>query len=738
MSTTTFRIHPSIGFARVGTAKEFYLAPETLAGHPLGDGPKTGGLPIKAGTEDTEITSSDVRGPDGGLARQAARFRIYAYQAEGKENYPMGQAGAEIRIGSTVEIGGQTKTVADIIWTVHMANKKTAWYGSADDDGILAWGTPADPKTPTEGLRNPELGSGANDPKRWAGMFIDPGPRAISGANADVVDLGESSPASYYQAGAGITPLPSYPTVFPKRAVASYPEVFGPSDDYDGKLYPPGVAAIQSLGELQTDEHGRLVVVAAWGHANSFNKHPAQHGFVGAVNNDWWFDDTGDGPVDAVLVFKDGSTHTVEGAAWVISTDPAYAPQVLNVVSLWDDIHDSWVRKLDLRPDLFANGEFQPDYRPSFEDEVRPIFLAAGLQRWVTNLTTKGISAHEHVERITADTKVSATALAGLGLIRKPVEPGEPAPDPTGDRKRMPLSLGDAGRSLLSLAKTQYQYLTYWNDGHADASARVTLNHGETLDKASFLAGLGGRFGPGIDMTYICREPDMWRQDWRSSGGGPFRVRPKPLDYSGQLQAPFLSLGWTPKRDETELEPGDVSKFMAIPWHADYNSCGTHLPSPNIEQNNQLYWSWPAQRPLTVYAAKDVRDGAGLVEVTKRDANGNPIKTRERQRYSMRGPFTKTAPINPSDPPPFGPGNPAEVGRYQKTPKGQASTDAGVARILDHWMNIGVIIQASNIDDGGTYDPAHYLEVESRLDDEPSDAVQPWDKDRVPPGQFNA
>ena len=41
-------------------------------------------------------------------------------------------------------------------------------------------------------------------------------------------------------------------------------------------------------------------------------------------------------------------------------------------------------------------------------------------------------------------------------------------------------------------------------------------------------------------------------------------------------------------------------------------------------------------------------------------------------------------------------------------------------------MNIGTVVQATNIDDGKDYDPEFYLEVESLLDDADSDKVQPW------------
>ncbi len=422
------------------------------------------------------------------------------------------------------------------------------------------------------------------------------------------------------------------------------------------------------------------------------------------------------------MVLDDGSAVEVQGHAWVISTDPAYAPQILNVVSLWDDIHDAFVRKLALRPDLFAHGDFVRDYVPSFEDEVRPIFMAAGLQRWVTNLNTLGISAHERVAKIEPSEDPAKTQLHGLGLIREPVDPENLRDHPpiSGDDRRMPLGLGDSGRSLLSLSKTQYFYLQRW-DAKTATGKRIELNDGETLDKAALFACLGGRFSPGIDMTYICREPDLYVRDWQKSGTGPFRINLRPTDYGKVGKAPFLSLGWIPRREtSTEgAEPGDISKFMAIPWHADYNSCATHLPAPNPQFNNTLYWSWPAQRPVAIYKATDVAD------------NGRKLGD---QRFSVRGPGTKTQTAQGQDPPPFGPAVPGEVGRYQEQPATGPDAGEGIMRILDYWMDIGTVIQATNIDDGTDYDPSFYLEVRSRLEDEDSDKVHPW-PNTVKPGE---
>ena len=90
-----FRIHPSIGIARVGNSEEYYLGPETMAGMDgLADTDPMGGLPIKKGQETQTITSDDLRDVDGKLKRQAARFKIYAYTDTEIQQYPT-QAGSE-------------------------------------------------------------------------------------------------------------------------------------------------------------------------------------------------------------------------------------------------------------------------------------------------------------------------------------------------------------------------------------------------------------------------------------------------------------------------------------------------------------------------------------------------------------------------------------------------------------------------------------------------------------------
>ena len=84
-------IHPGVGIARVGNSPDaFFLGPDV-----------PGAVPS---------SQTAFRDPSGALARQAARFRIYGYDAAGDV------------------VGEVTSADAHIGWNVHLANRKAAWY----------------------------------------------------------------------------------------------------------------------------------------------------------------------------------------------------------------------------------------------------------------------------------------------------------------------------------------------------------------------------------------------------------------------------------------------------------------------------------------------------------------------------------------------------------------------------------------------------------------------------------
>lgn len=84
-------IHPGVGVTRVGnSADAFYFGPEV-----------PGALPPPG---------TDFRDGAGAVARQAARFRVFGYDADGNV------------------VGEITSADAKVDWSVHLANRKANWY----------------------------------------------------------------------------------------------------------------------------------------------------------------------------------------------------------------------------------------------------------------------------------------------------------------------------------------------------------------------------------------------------------------------------------------------------------------------------------------------------------------------------------------------------------------------------------------------------------------------------------
>ena len=96
-----FKIHPSIGIARLGNApaKSHFIGPE---------------VPFRV---DERIGKSFRK--NGALRPQGARFRVFAFDDEtGKCE--------ELHVGQTIE--SLKLKIEAIRWTVHLANKKAYWH----------------------------------------------------------------------------------------------------------------------------------------------------------------------------------------------------------------------------------------------------------------------------------------------------------------------------------------------------------------------------------------------------------------------------------------------------------------------------------------------------------------------------------------------------------------------------------------------------------------------------------
>ncbi|MAL61184.1 MAG: hypothetical protein CMC14_14180 [Flavobacteriaceae bacterium] len=592
--SSKYKIHPAIGIARVGDSEAYYLAPET-----------EGGLPTKYSTYPNP--KQTFRDNTGKLLRQAAQFKIYEYSAANPEG--------------VVVTPGQNG-VKSIQWTTWIASKKASWFqfmqqtGSGmgpyvdgvnvptppanapyvykNDEGYLTnnannpftsseqrpsgydpnaptW--PSDNNKPSNPLRyNLALGT-SNDPSTMNDanrqqLILDPGPITLNGANqSGSFDL---DPATY--------PFLSKLSPFP----------------------------ISTLGSALTDDKGGLIVLGGFGNSGSTSNEGSI--ITAYANNEGWFDDIADGPVTATIIMDDGSQVKVDVPAWVSVGPPAYAPQIINQVNLYDDIYDVYVRELNANPALFSNGEFQTSYVPNYYTEVQPILMRPDLYQYVAGIPSLGTG--NHFDLINDSPEVFAGFAAKY--LRGRGAQGDPQSGPAENQPSlMPLLAGDnpisnfTASKFLGLTATQFFILSQFASGKMDKTNPKPLPTGVALDKANLENCVGGAFCPGIEITWITRNTSIYQP--LPSGfdaSDLFRIKQKDMS---QLTKGKLSLtNGADNNYANGLEPGDLTKYMAQPWQADFNECSiqninTVGPNKPAIQNGQVnIWWWPAQRPYTV------------------------------------------------------------------------------------------------------------------------------------------
>jgi hypothetical protein len=675
----TYRIHPGIGIARLGNSDtEFYLAPETPAGLPQACDPH--GNPSHQADGVTPVLVTNFRDAQGRIKRQAARFQIFAYDDQSPEGRPL-------KIGDHIEGGGNEGTLVDIQWQVYVANKKASWYAFDATQGEHGY---------PDGY--PRRNADATDRSR---LIIDPGPRIVNGTT--------KRRAAFDRTGEG-----NYATTFP------------PAD-----LTP---LSIDTLGEMMTDDSGRLIVLGGHGRTGSEKSGPGEPHITDYANNDGWYDDVSDGPVMARLVMFSQNVGRlryvdVEYPAWVIVGYPRYVPVVLDMVTMDEVLYDLFVREFADDTALYGMaGTFQdpqhvdarnegalrqwqdsrltwnPDCRPWFYRDIWPILYRPDQFRFLCNVLGQSNFPHDQQQRGMFDpTKLSvvpkhvtpraaaAAEKAGAPKPRSVEMAPEGAPpakrivhdaegrvidDPFGPMRRylfgllrlpgeenefkvedritsrlhnlplMPFLCGDNCLTNIAPAKflrlTDYQLfiLKQWAEGKFineidegwlkdppynpfEPYPTAPPRTGRALDRGVLSNALGGAFCPGGEVNWIMRNPSIYWAPYRikadrsvsdflqtaaqaNTGAGAAQ------DYTFNVENPLAQ----DNNLDVGLQPGDMTKYMAVPWQADFNECTTNPTDVTYADWNNLYpdsehdtrmrkdrkvvdtlW-WPAHRPL--------------------------------------------------------------------------------------------------------------------------------------------
>lgn len=374
-----YRIHPAIGIARLGDSPdEFYIAPEKPAAMPIAC--DENGNPLMSSDGKTEATVKKFKDKQGRIKRQAARFQLYVYDDESPN-------GRVLKIGDPIKGGGNHGTLVDIQWQVYLANKKSSWYEFQQTDGEHGY---AD--------NHPRRNAGITDDEARQMLIIDPGPQ--------IVNATDQREARF------------------DRVNENYAPTFPP---------PLNPNSIDTLGEIKTDNTGRLLVLGGHGNSGTFKTGIGQPRIETYANNDGWFDDTSDGVVMARLVMYSKEVGRiryvdVEYPAWVMIGYPRYAPEILDMITADDVLQDVSIREFAYRTDIYGEiGTFNdpqiidpndtgalmhwkrgrlgwnPDYKPWFYRDIWTILFRPDEMTYLTNVLAQSNYPHNQSKRGTFD-----------------------------------------------------------------------------------------------------------------------------------------------------------------------------------------------------------------------------------------------------------------------------------------------------------------------------------------------
>lgn len=448
-------------------------------------------------------------------------------------------------------VGELDASVAKIQWNVHVANRKAAWY-----DFDQAFDIPESADIQSTFRNNAFKGFDRSK------LVIDPGQRTIQGRNVNA----NGNRSEYQFQGGDFCGIPV------------------------------------NLGDIRTDPQGRLIVLGGQGKSGSITPEIPAYTFA---NNDNWYDDTSDGPVDATVTFN-GQTMQAEGA-WVVTAPPNFAPGIQGVVTLYDVMYE-----------VGMSMGIEPPARPSFTRQIMPLLQRVVQYQWVNKgvlqqygwATPGNFMKPGNLLRLANPSpRFKALRQSVLSQFRNPdfatYEPDK-LPPCYGDNTNLPPT---SPRQFQAVLANQYAWLQQWAEGDfvADLPSNLRLpqwpenlsrlpisEQPEALNRASLDECLGGPFHPGCELTWPVRQETLY--------DAPFRIarRNGPEPDFGPVLTQSIALSGTGPLNGSG--PGDLTRWMAVPWQTDTSSCLYAYGEP---EDVYLPTFWPARVPNNVLTAQD-------------------------------------------------------------------------------------------------------------------------------------
>ncbi len=626
--TTRYKIHPAIGIARVGDSPtDIYLAPETEGGLPI-DCDAQGNAKLDANGQ--EKTTTNFKDSSGRVKRQAARFQIYVYDAD----HPHGR---EIKIGDVVQGEGTSGKLVDIEWTVWMANKKASWYQFEQLQGEHGY-------APDHPLRNADV----TGPDRQQ-LIIDPGSQTVYG-------MKQGQTSASFSKGENAMQSQNFPPPLIPNSIESLGDIntiqtqdqnirlivrggFGNSGSYKQEFPQPKITHYAN-NEGWFDDISDGPVTAKLIYQDNLD-HQLRYQ---VVHDPAWvivgYPSFAPQIVDMVTLddlIYDLSVREFAYNTYLYGTGNFDNPEKIDP----EDTAD-----LDFWRD--SPKTYNQDYYPYFYKEIWPILTRPYYMQYTTSVLATSNDAHEIGARGDFDeTLVSQPPKHGqpdkyksmrvfiYEALRRPGEenqllvtrpdynlsprrqrPGGGQSEANYLKELMPLLCGDnpltntLPSKFLRLTDTQLFLLKQWAEGKfinekdediQDSQVEQPVEKGTLLDRGVLSNGLGGAFCPGAEVAWIVRNPAIYSK--------PYRIK---IDhaYTPNLTSrtvkttPGVTALFSPPDLSTDngldqgMQPGDLTKYSALPWQSDFNECSDQNIDVTYDIWNNLYPDTPPDGPL--------------------------------------------------------------------------------------------------------------------------------------------
>ncbi|KAG2132996.1 hypothetical protein DEU56DRAFT_951148 [Suillus clintonianus] len=496
------------------------------------------------------------------------------------------------------EITSGNSTGYTITWSVHVANHKASYYEFYGQDRLRG------------GLRNPDV-QPLLSPEKRSDLIVDSEVHTVP------------------------TPLPRV--------------------ELTGSFHGSQQNAVTvHLGEIRTDEQGRLIFIGGAGYSCSVAKPGVPHfqpDIISEFDSIDWVDDTCDGWVDVTVTYANLSFTALQKST-VLSAPPKFAWGIPSPTTMYDLIADIYHKKTG----------WEDHEHTQFYQDIWPVMHGAYALSWVNReaYDGHGVCGRGNFLTMKDELATPGPTTEATRLLREHIFNRLQLPD-YGDKDQastkymprlsgndgdalepgQPLSEGEPIKRFATVTKLQYEHFVKWKNGTflADPAPWSKYNSFDEvptplqplfLTRAALEHTVGEPLYPGIEVHWTARETEMYIFNAPTTDP-PFRF------------------------NHEKFPPGHICRGLSLPWQSDFDQCNTH-------------W-WPSARPDDVI---NIRDFASE-KVVSVDKFVKDIAPKRRQ-------WTRGLRDTPDFPTEYYPG----------------STD-----MVQHWQKLGFVAKVPEIVIGG-------------------------------------